>query len=60
MSSSVKYLRDRLERFLPRCIPDLKLKCDALHADEERTELDAHRHFVILREFIVAHTVHQA
>ena len=59
MSSSVEDLGDRLEALLSRCVPNLQLEGQVLHANQKGTELNADRNFMILCELIVAHPVHQ-
>jgi len=56
----VENFSDRLERLLAGSVPDLKLKCDALHLDEQTSELDSNGDLVVLGELVVAHSVHEA
>ena len=59
MGAPVENFCDRLERFLASSVPDLKLKRDALHLNEQTTELDSNRDLVVLSELVVAHSVHE-
>ena len=60
VGTTVENLRDRLEALLPSCVPDLQLEGEVLHTNEKGAELYTNRHFVVLRELIVAHAVHEA
>ena len=60
MRALVKDLRDRLEGFLARCVPYLKLHVDVLHAHKQRTKLDTDGNLMVFSELVVAHAVHQA
>ena len=60
MGATVEDLVDGLERFLASSVPDLQFEGDVVDPDQQRAELHADRHFVILLELIVAHPMHQA
>ena len=59
MSTTIKDLCYRLERFLSSSVPDLQLEGDIMHFDKKRSELNANCHLMIVLEFIVTHPVHQ-
>ena len=59
MSPSVEDFRNRLERLLTRCVPNLHLEREILNFDEKRAEFHANSHLVVILEFVVTHAVHE-
>ena len=60
MGATVKNSRHRLEAFLAGRVPDLNFNHLIVYLQVKRAKLNANRHLVLLLEFIIHHSLHEA